>query len=153
MSVGKAWADWVLPSILSWRIVSAGDQVRVRRDSRLGLDFSHFSVHISHLGLVSVSKNHVTDFSVSSRSQKSFYRILGLVSVSKNHFTEFSVLSRSRKIILQNSRSRLGLVKQVFQKSRLVSSLGFFFKFREVFFCNRGYAEMFLLNWYFWLQF
>jgi len=34
---------------------------------------------------------------------------LGLVSVSKNHFTELSVSSRSRKIILQNSRSRVGL--------------------------------------------
>ena len=34
---------------------------------------------------------------------------LGLVSVSKNQFTEFSVSSQYRKIILQNSRSRLGL--------------------------------------------
>ena len=39
---------------------------RVRRDSRLGLDFSYFSVQISRLGLVSVSENHFTEVSVSS---------------------------------------------------------------------------------------
>ena len=43
---------------------------RVRQDSRLGLDFSYFSVQISRLGLVLVSKNHFTEFSVSSRSRK-----------------------------------------------------------------------------------
>ena len=43
---------------------------RVRRDSRLGLDFSYFSGQISRLGLVSVSKNHSTEVSVLSRSRK-----------------------------------------------------------------------------------
>ena len=39
----------------------------------------------------------------------SYYRSLGLVSVSKKHFTEVSVSSRSRKIILRKSRYRLSL--------------------------------------------
>ena len=42
-------------------------QARVRRDSRLGLDFSYFSVQISGLGLVSVSENHFTEVSVSKK--------------------------------------------------------------------------------------
>ena len=81
---------------------------RVRRDSRLGLDFSYFSVQISRLGLVSVSKKLFTKVSVLSRSRKiilqkswsrfglgkSFYRSLSLVSVSVNHFSKVSVSSR-----------------------------------------------------------
>ena len=73
-------------------------ETRVRRDSCLGLNFSYFSVQISRLGLV---------------------------LVSKHHFMEFSVSSRSRKIILQNSRSRLVLESRFIKKSRLASSLGF----------------------------
>ena len=53
---------------------------RVRRDSRLGLDFSYFSVQISRLGLVSVSENHFTEVSVSSRSQKRLIKNSRLVS-------------------------------------------------------------------------
>ena len=57
--------------------------------------------------------------------KKSKISRLGLVSVSKNHFKEVSVSSRSRKIILQKSRSRLGLEKRLIKNSRLVSCLGF----------------------------
>ena len=39
------------------------------RNSRLVIDFSHFLVQISHLGLVSVSENHFLEVSVSSWSQ------------------------------------------------------------------------------------
>ena len=77
---------------------NSGMWLRVRRDSRLGLDFTYFLVEISRLGIV---------------------------SVSRNHFTEFSVSSRSRKTFLQNSRSRLSLEKRFIKNSRLVSSLGF----------------------------
>ena len=69
-------------------------QIRVRRDYRLGLDFSYFSVQISRLGLVSVSKSDVWEFSVSSRS---------------------------RKTILQNSRSRFGLEISIVKILGLVS--------------------------------
>ena len=47
---------------------------RVRRDSRLGLDFSYFSFQISRLGLVSDSENHFTEVSVSSLSRKKAYK-------------------------------------------------------------------------------
>ena len=90
---------------------------RVRRDSRLGLDFSYFTVQISRLGLV---------------------------LVSKSHFTEFSVSSRSRKIILQNSRSRLGLEKRDFEISRLVSILGVFSLFSRNFcLLSEGHKQLF----------
>ena len=45
---------------------------------------------------------------------------------SRNVTFLVSVSSRSRKIILQNSRSRLGLEKRLFESSRLVSILGVF---------------------------
>ena len=47
---------------------------RVRRDSRLDLNFSRFLVQISRLGLVLVSENHLTKVSVLSRSQKKAYK-------------------------------------------------------------------------------
>ena len=51
------------------------------------------------------------------------------VSISRISRSKFlvSVSSRSRKIIIQNSRSRLGLEKKDFESSRLVSILGVFF--------------------------
>ena len=56
-------------------------------ETRLGLDFSYFSVQISCLDI-----------------GKLFYRSLSLVSVSKNHFTEVSVSKKGLLKILVSFR-------------------------------------------------
>ena len=58
------------------------------------------------------------------------------VSISRISRSKFlvSVSSRSRKIILQNSGSRLGLEKRLFESSRVVSILGVFCFIFETFF-------------------
>ena len=98
---------------------------RVRRDSRLGLDFSYFSVQISRLGLVSVSENHFTEVSVSSRSRKKAYKkFSSRVSCFQSKISRNS--SRNSRLVLDFSHfsvqiSRLGLGKSFCRSLGLVS--------------------------------
>ena len=94
------WYKYLKLWLISYKAigVSLTDVNPCRVFSFMELDFDIKCEHWPGLDetLVSVSISRI------SRSEF-------LVSVSKNHLSEFSVSSRSRKIILQNSRSRLGL--------------------------------------------
>ena len=77
LMAGPKFADWSLPFIIDCRVLSPPFiciHFRVRRDSRLCLNFSYLSVHISRLGLVSVSENHFTEVSVLSLARKKAYK-------------------------------------------------------------------------------